>query len=90
MAELPKTIQIFLPDGNARSIRIADITSRTVQAIQFPRNKLKEVDTREEVKNVGIYFLFGEDSAEAKPLAYIGEAEDCLERIQQHNRNKEF
>ncbi|NTV45006.1 MAG: GIY-YIG nuclease family protein [Chlorobiales bacterium] len=90
MAELPKTIQIFLPDGNARSIRIADITSRTVQAIQFPRNKLKEVEAREEVNSVGVYFLFGADSTEAMPLAYIGEAENCLERIQQHNRNKDF
>jgi hypothetical protein len=43
-----RTIQIFLPDGNARSIRIADITSRTVQAIQIPRNKLKDANIRKE------------------------------------------
>lgn len=28
-----KTIQIFLPDSNPRSIKIADITIRTVQTI---------------------------------------------------------
>ncbi len=28
----PKTVQIYLPDGNARSVRVAEITSRTVQA----------------------------------------------------------
>jgi len=33
MINSAKTIQIFLPDGNARSVRIAEITSRTVQAI---------------------------------------------------------
>jgi hypothetical protein len=27
------TIQVFLPDGNPRSLKIAEITSRTVQAI---------------------------------------------------------
>ncbi|WP_251924320.1 DUF4357 domain-containing protein [Salinibacter ruber] len=28
----PKTVQICLPGGNARSVRVAEITSRTVQA----------------------------------------------------------
>lgn len=82
-----RTIQIFLPDGNARSIRIADITSRTVQAIQIPRTKLKESEVRNEVQNVGIYFLFGEESEQARPLAYIGEAEICYDRIVQHNKD---
>ena len=27
------TIQVFLPDGNPRSLKIAEITSRTIQAI---------------------------------------------------------
>ena len=84
---LGKTIQIFLPDGNARSIRIADITSRTVQAIQIPRTKLKDSEERKEVQNVGIYFLFGEESEQARPLAYIGEAEVCYDRIVQHNKD---
>jgi len=84
---LAKTIQIFLPDGNARSIRIADITSRTVQAIQIPRTKLKDSQDRKEVQNVGIYFLFGEESEQARPVSYIGEAENCYERIVQHNRD---
>jgi len=80
-----RTIQIFLPDGNARSIRIAEITSRTVQAIQIPRSKIKESEGRKEVQNVGVYFLFGEESDTAKSLAYIGEAEICFERLTQHN-----
>ena len=37
-----------------------------------------------------IYFLFGESSESAKPLVYIGEAENCLTRLKQHNREKEF
>ena len=35
-----KTIQIYLPDGNPRSIKIAEITSRTVQVVLIPRAKL--------------------------------------------------
>jgi hypothetical protein len=53
---LGKTIQIFLPDGNPRSIKIAEITSRTVQAVLIPRSKLEYAATRNELNNVGVYF----------------------------------
>lgn len=86
----PKTIQIFLPDGNARSIRIAEITSRTVQAIQIPRSKISEAGSRDEVKSVGVYFLFGENEKTGQPQVYIGEAEECYTRLLQHNRGKGF
>lgn len=86
----PQTIQIFLPDGSPRSIKIAEITNRVVKAILVPRNKLDYIATREELKNVGVYFLFGELAEKAKPIVYIGEAEDCLDRIKQHNRTKGF
>lgn len=85
----PQTIQIFLPDGNPRGVRIAEITNRTVKAILFPRNQFDYMLTRDELKNVGFYFLFG-DSEEGKPMVYIGEAEDCAERLKNHHRNKDF
>lgn len=86
----PQTIQIFLPDGSPRSIKIAEITNRVVKAVLVPRNKLEYIASRSELKNVGIYFLFGESAEKAKPMVYIGEAEDCLDRLKQHNRTKEF
>ena len=85
-----KTIQIFLPDGNSRSIRIAEITSRTVQSMLIPRSKLDEASKRKELNNVGVYCLIGSQEEEAKPLLYVGEAEDCLVRVKQHNKNKDF
>lgn len=86
----PQTIQIFLPDGSPRSVKIAEITNRVVKAVLVPRNKLDYIATRSELNNVGIYFLFGESAEKAKPIVYIGEAEDCLDRLKQHNRTKEF
>lgn len=86
----PQTIQIFLPDGSPRSVKIAEITNRVVKAILVPRNKLEYIASRIELKNVGVYFLFGESADKAKPMVYIGEAEDCLDRLKQHNRTKEF
>lgn len=86
----PQTIQIFLPDGSPRSVKIAEITNRVVKAVLLPRNKLDYIASRDELNNVGIYFLFGELAEKAKPIVYIGEAEDCLDRLKQHNRKKEF
>ncbi|MBK8368898.1 MAG: GIY-YIG nuclease family protein [Bacteroidetes bacterium] len=86
----PQTIQIFLPDGNPTSIKIADLTNRMMTAVLFPRNKLVEVGVRDEVKKYGVYFLFGYSDEKAKPICYIGETEDCYERIKTHNKNKDF
>lgn len=85
----PQTIQIFLPDGNPRGIKIAEITNRTIKAILFPRNQFKAILQRSELANVGFYFLFGV-ADNGHEMAYIGEAEDCAERLKQHQRNKDF
>ena len=86
----PQTIQIFLPNGSPRGIKIAEITNRVVKAILIPRNQLGNAAKRREVKNVGLYFLFGTSDESTKPLVYIGEAEDCWDRLGKHNRKKEF
>lgn len=85
-----KTIQIFLPDGNPRSVKIAEITSRTVQAILIPRTKLDYIFSREELNNVGVYLLIGNPEEDVKPLLYVGEAEECKTRLKQHNSSKDF
>lgn len=85
-----QTIQIFLPDGSPSSIKEAEVTKRLLKAMLFPRNKLPEAAKREMIHYTGVYFLFGNVENSSKPLVYIGEAEDCLKRIQQHNRKKDF
>jgi len=87
---LGKTIQIFIPDANPRSIKIAEITSRTVQVIFMPRSKLDYAFSRKELVNVGIYFLVGDSNEGGRPLLYIGEAEECLSRLRQQNKAKDF
>lgn len=90
MTQRPQTIQIFLPDGNPTSIKIADLTNRMIVAVLIPRNKLIECGVRPEVRKYGIYFLFGINEDKAKPISYIGETEDCFERLKMHNRSKDF
>jgi Domain of unknown function (DUF4357) len=87
---LGKTIQIFLPDGNPRGAKIAEFTSRTVQAILVPRAHLPFACSRPELAKVGLYFLLGESSVVKPPLLYIGEAEDCVIRLKQQNKRKDW
>jgi hypothetical protein len=90
MSTSGKTIQIYLPDGNPRGVKIAEITSRTVQVLLVPRAQLDVASKRNELSNVGVYFLVGSGEDEGLPLVYVGEAEDCLVRLRQHNKAKDF
>lgn len=90
MAIDAKTIQIFLPDGQPRGMRIAEITTRIVQAVQVPRTHLEKLFQRNESQHVGLYFLFGEREISAKPVAYIGQTEDLKSRLKKHHADKEF
>jgi len=69
MTSSPQTIQIFLPDGNPTSIKIADLTNRMIVAVLIPRNKLTECGVRPEIRKYGIYFLFGVNEDRAKPIS---------------------
>lgn len=88
--ESGKTIQIFLPDGNPRSIKLAEFTTRTVKAILIPREKLEYAFQRQELKNNALYLLIGDSVEGVRPLLYVGETEDCITRIKDHNKKKEF
>lgn len=90
MTAKPQTIQIFLPFGSARDMKIASITTRNIEAIYIPRSKLNQSSKREEVNSVGIYFLFGESEESAKPIVYVGETENCYARLKQHDQKKDF
>jgi hypothetical protein len=85
-----KTIQIFLPDGNPRGLKLAEFTSRTIQVVSVPRAQLEFALTRGELRNVGLYFLIGSGDAGLTRQLYVGEAEDVAERLKQHNRIKDW
>ncbi|MFT6178118.1 MAG: hypothetical protein ACI9NQ_000150 [Paracoccaceae bacterium] len=85
-----KTFQLFLPDGNPRGMKVAEFTSRTIQTILVPRAQLEFACSRSELRNVGVYFLFGKGDGGSLPLLYVGEAEDCATRLKQHNKQKDW
>jgi len=83
------TIKLFLPRGDAKSLRTAEISNWTGKAIAAPRTELDELLAREELDKAGIYILTGSDPLTSTPRAYIGEAEVIRDRLKQH-KTKEF
>ena len=69
------TIKLFLPLGDAKSLRTAEISNWTGKAVAAPRTELDELLAREEVEKAGVYILIGNDPLTNSPRAYIGEAE---------------
>src|SRR2546430_11096911 len=82
-------IKLFLPRGDAKSLRTAEISNWTGKAIAAPRTELDELLQREELDKAGIYILTGADPVSGSPRAYIGEAEVIRDRLKQH-KTKEF
>lgn len=86
----PQTIQIFLPSGDPRGIRVAEITTRIIRVIEIPRSQVADFLKMPEAQQVGIYFLIGESSEVALPRVYIGQSGSVGTRLAQHNQSKDF
>lgn len=83
------TIKLFLPHGDAKRLRVGEVSNWTGKALAAPRTELEDLLAREELENSGIYFLLGVDPDSGEPLAYIGEAEVIRDRLKQH-KSKDF
>src|SRR5260370_20757354 len=83
------TIKLFLPRGDAKSLRTAEISNWTGKAVAAPRTELDELLAREELEKAGGYMLIGSDPSTNVPRAYIGEAEIIRDRLRQP-KSKEF
>lgn len=84
-----KTIQIYLPKGNPRGLRLAEMTTRTVRLIEIPRIHIDDFFAMPDTNQVGLYFLIGDTDGVDKPLLYIGQTGDLKRRLNQHHE-KDF
>lgn len=77
-----KTIELFLVNGTAESIVIAELSNWNGKAIKIPRTEVISCN-RDDLKSAGTYFLFCkmDDGSDA---VYIGEAENIYDRLRQH------
>src|SRR3990172_3854650 len=83
------TIKLFLPLGDAKSLRTGEISNWSGKAVAAPRTELEELLALDELDKAGVYILTGSDPITNLPRAYIGEAEVIRDRLKQH-KTKEF
>ena len=79
-----KAIELFLVNGLADSLIIAELSNWNGKAVKIPRIEVANC-SRDDLKTPGIYFLFCK-SEDEQDSVYIGEAENCYERLLQHLR----
>ena len=83
------TIKLFLPYGDPKRLRTAEISNWSGKAIAAPRTEFDEFLGREEMSQSGVYILTGTSPETNAPQAYIGEAEVLRARLKDH-KTKEF
>lgn len=86
MTVRPRTIQIFLPSGDPRGIRVSELTSSIARVIDVPRALLGAYLEMPEAGQVGIYFLIGDDDEQDYPSLYIGQTGSTGKRLLEHHK----
>lgn len=95
MAVRGKSINLFLMDGEASGRIKCTLANWTGIAYKIPRTELDKCKERDDLKQSGVYFLFGASDQTGKNVVYIGQAgarkngEGILNRLQEHKRNPE-
>ncbi|PNH22288.1 methionine sulfoxide reductase [Megasphaera hutchinsoni] len=95
MSTRGKNIQLFLMDGEAGGRIKCTLANWTGVAYKIPRTELDKCKERDDLKQSGVYFLFGTSDETGKGVVYIGQAgarkngEGILNRLQEHKRNPE-
>jgi hypothetical protein len=90
MSSIPRTIQIYLPSGDPRGIRVAELTTRIVRVIEVPRALLAQFQEMPEAKQVGLYFLIGDNEDQDFSAVYVGQSGGVGDRLSDHHKKKEF
>lgn len=78
------TIKIFLPHGDPKRLRTAELSNWTGKAVAGPRSEFDSILARDESSSAGIYFLTGNEPESGMPSVYIGEAESIRDRVKSH------
>lgn len=80
-----KSIELFLANGTADSLIIAELSNWNGKAIKIPRIEVADCK-RDDIQELGVYFLFCKEEDNSDSV-YIGESENVKERIVQHLRD---
>ncbi len=90
-----KSINLFLMDGSVTGCIKCSLSNWTGIAYKIPRTELDNCKNRNDLKQSGVYFLFGKSDQTGEDVVYIGQAsarkngEGILNRLLEHKRNPE-
>lgn len=90
-----KSINLFLMDGDVNGRMKCTLANWTGVVYKIPRTELDKCKERDDLKQSGVYFLFGKIEETGESVVYIGQAgsrkngEGILNRLQEHKRNPE-
>lgn len=93
MAVRGKSINLFLMDGTAVGRIKCTLANWTGVAYKIPRTELDKCKERDDLKQSGVYFLFGTSDQTGENVVYIGQAgirkngKGILYRLIEHKRN---
>ena len=88
-----KSINLFLMDGDANGMIKCTLANWIGIAYKIPRTSLDKCKNRTDLKQTGVYFLFGVSDTTGKSVVYVGQAgnrkngEGILNRLLEHKRN---
>lgn len=80
-----KSIELFLVNGTADSLIVAELSNWNGKAIKIPRIEVSSCN-RDDITQAGVYFLFCKED-DGSDSVYIGEAENVKDRLVQHLRD---
>ena len=80
-----KSIELFLVNGTADSLIIAELSNWNGKAIKIPRIEVSACN-RDDISQAGVYLLFCKED-DGSDSVYIGEAENVKDRLVQHLRD---
>ena len=90
-----KNINLFLLDGVPKGRKKCTIANWIGVAYQIPRTHIDECTSRPELKQSGVYFLFGKSEETDEKYVYVGQAgtrntgKGILDRLKEHRSDPE-
>lgn len=86
----PATAQLFLADGTATGLLVAQKLGATAQVFAFSRTDYPRARQRPEFSGTGAYVLLGTTEDGSSESIYVGQTDDIRSRLDQHSREKDF
>ena len=84
-----KRLEVIFHNGEPEGIRIYMRHLSTIKAFVVPRIYLNEAKKLKDIDNPGVYYLINDEAGSLSKI-YIGQTQNGIARLDQHNVKKDF